>query len=94
MKLLGFSLRCIADGNRLFPSTLDALTPYFYMQHPASPCLMCWQSWSKKQKLLHKPEKTVNILMSETTHMKFLSVQKHLKLPYFPKLIKRKTDLS
>lgn len=27
MKLLGFSLRCTADGNRLFPSTLHGLTP-------------------------------------------------------------------
>lgn len=37
MKLLGFSLCGTADGNRLFPSTLDSLTPPFRMQHPVSP---------------------------------------------------------
>lgn len=54
MKLLGFSLRCTADGNRLFPSTLDALTPHFYMQHPWSslPHVLVVLVKTKKQTLV------------------------------------------
>lgn len=60
MKLLGFSLRCTADGNRRFPSTLDDLTPYFHM-HPGL------KEQKHIQKLRNLPSKQT--AMCETTQV-------------------------
>lgn len=55
MKLLGFSLRCTADGNRLFPSTLHGLTPISTFLHPSCHVLIVFCFDLEQQEVIFKP---------------------------------------